>query len=216
MTEHVLVIFPHPDDEAFSCAGIVRSYAEKGIPVTYICLTLGEMARNMGNPIFANRETLPFIRKRELEKACEAMGIEDLRLWGIRDKTVEFEENLAERIYEALQDIKPHLVISFYPGFSVHPDHEACAEAVVEAIRRLPAEFRPTFYGVAFAPDTLRVLGKPTVVVDVSQYRDVKMAVLQAHASQSEGMLARVTKNPDPEILKRLDEEWFWTIDFND
>ena len=29
---HVLVIFPHPDDETFSSAGTIASYIEKGIP----------------------------------------------------------------------------------------------------------------------------------------------------------------------------------------
>ncbi len=38
---HVLVIFPHPDDETFSSAGTLASYIQKGIPVTYACLTLG-------------------------------------------------------------------------------------------------------------------------------------------------------------------------------
>ncbi len=41
---HVLVIFPHPDDETFSSAGTLASYIQKGIPVTYACLTLGQMA----------------------------------------------------------------------------------------------------------------------------------------------------------------------------
>ena len=31
---HVLVIFPHPDDETFSSAGTIASYIEAGIPVT--------------------------------------------------------------------------------------------------------------------------------------------------------------------------------------
>ncbi|RQN27000.1 bacillithiol biosynthesis deacetylase BshB2, partial [Paraburkholderia tropica] len=59
---HVLVIFPHPDDETFSSSGTIASYIEKGIPVTYACLTLGQMGRNLGNPPFATRESLPFIR----------------------------------------------------------------------------------------------------------------------------------------------------------
>lgn len=31
---HVLVIFPHPDDETFSSAGTLASYIQQGIPVT--------------------------------------------------------------------------------------------------------------------------------------------------------------------------------------
>ena len=38
----ILVVFPHPDDEAFSSAGTIRLYRNMGVPVTYACLTLGE------------------------------------------------------------------------------------------------------------------------------------------------------------------------------
>ena len=44
---HVLLVFPHPDDESFSSAGLVRMYRNMGVPVTYACLTLGEMGRNL-------------------------------------------------------------------------------------------------------------------------------------------------------------------------
>ena len=88
---HVLMIFPHPDDETFSSAGTIASYIDNGIPVTYACLTLGQMGRNLGNPPFATRESLPDIRERELEEAMKIIGITDLRKMGLRDKTVEFE-----------------------------------------------------------------------------------------------------------------------------
>lgn len=48
---HVLVIFPHPDDEAFGVSGTISLHIDNGTPVTYACLTLGEMGRNMGNPL---------------------------------------------------------------------------------------------------------------------------------------------------------------------
>lgn len=63
----VLVIFPHPDDEAFGVSGTIATHIQNGTPVTYACLTLGEMGRNMGNPPFANRETLPDIRKKRAD-----------------------------------------------------------------------------------------------------------------------------------------------------
>lgn len=210
MAEHVLVIFPHPDDEAFSCTGTVLSYSQRGIPVTYICLTLGEMGRNMGNPNFANRETLPSIRKKELERSCQILGIQNLELWGLRDKTVEFEVDLDKRMFEAIKRIKPTLIITFYPGYSVHPDHDATGKAVFDAVNLLPPSERPVVYGVAFAKNSLEDLGEPDVVLDVSRYQGEKMAVLEAHASQAEGMLTRVTKQKDPEILKRMTTENFW------
>ena len=59
---HVLMIFPHPDDETFSSAGTI-SYIENGVPVTYACLTLGQMGRNLGNPFCYKRITTLYSRK---------------------------------------------------------------------------------------------------------------------------------------------------------
>ncbi|MEH7664522.1 PIG-L family deacetylase, partial [Bacillus velezensis] len=80
MKEHVLVILPHPDDESYGVAGLIALHRQKDIPVTYACATLGEMGRNMGDPFFANRETLPLLRKQELIDACKAMDVTDLRM----------------------------------------------------------------------------------------------------------------------------------------
>ena len=38
---HVLIIYPHPDDEAFGVAGTIMTYRDMGVPVTYACLTYG-------------------------------------------------------------------------------------------------------------------------------------------------------------------------------
>ena len=54
---HILVVFPHPDDEAFSVAGTLALYINEGTPVTYMCLTLGQMGRNLGNPPFTTRRS---------------------------------------------------------------------------------------------------------------------------------------------------------------
>ena len=34
----VLVIFPHPDDEAFGVSGTISKFIHEGVPVTYACL----------------------------------------------------------------------------------------------------------------------------------------------------------------------------------
>src|SRR5690625_1485796 len=91
--KHVVVIYPHPDDESFGTAGLIKQFRKKGVPVTYLCGTLGEMGRNMGTPPFANRETLAKIREQELTEACQFLDIQ-YRLLGYRDKTIEFEKKI--------------------------------------------------------------------------------------------------------------------------
>lgn len=184
--QRILVVFPHPDDEAFTASGTLAKYIEGGAQVTYACLTLGEMGRNMGIPPFANRVTLPIIRKDELIESSNAIGIQDLRMLGFHDKMIEFEdpELLDGHILALIKELNPSLVITFYPGYSVHPDHDATGAAVTRTIGRLPAEERPIVYCCAFSNNHEESIGKADVIEDVSGFLAKKMASIRAHRSQ--------------------------------
>lgn len=221
MREHVLIILPHPDDEAFGAAGFIAKNREAGVPVTYACGTLGEMGRNMGNPLFANRETLPLIRKRELEAACKAMDIQDLRMLGLRDKTLEFEddEQLADLMEKLIDEVNPTLILTFYPGHAVHPDHDACGEAVIRALKRRPIEKRPVTYCMAFTNNRFDIIGKPDVCINITDVADIKLQALKAHRSQTEGMLKDMEQkllNKDPKALFWFEKEEFYTYKWDD
>ncbi|OHX45911.1 bacillithiol biosynthesis deacetylase BshB2 [Cytobacillus oceanisediminis] len=216
---HVLVIFPHPDDEAFGVSGTISLHIDNGTPVTYACLTLGEMGRNMGNPPFATRETLPKIRKEELKEAARVLGIQDLRMLGYRDKTVEFEdeEKLANRLGVIIGETNPSLIITFYPGYAVHPDHDATGAAVIRAVKELPADKRPKVHCVAFSNNCEEEIGQADIVNDVSAVADRKVAAIKAHASQTQLMAANMEesiKKQEPEVLARMYKERFWTYKF--
>jgi len=215
----VLVVFPHPDDEAFGVSGTIAKYINNGMPVTYACLTLGEMGRNLGNPPFATRESLPKIRKAELQAAARAMGLTDLRMMGYRDKTLEFEneEKLANMVFGLIEELDPSLVISFYPGYSVHPDHEATGRAVVRAVRRLPKENRPKLHCVAFSNNHEEEIGQADIIHDVSDVWVQKLNTLKAHISQTAWMIEDMEKQiaaKNPELIERWQTERFWTYDW--
>lgn len=216
MEDHILVVFPHPDDESFGTAGTMIQNRNKGVPVTYACGTLGEMGRNMGKPPFANRETLPKIRKKELEDACNMMGVHDLRLLGLRDKTVEFEDpdGLADRMKTLIEETHANLVITHYPGYAVHPDHNALGLAVVTGAARMPEAKRPKVQCHAFAENTKEELGEPDTIRDVRDVLKQKIAALKAHGSQTEQLVQRLHQ-PHPEQDERLVDwlgfERFWT-----
>lgn len=212
--QQVLVIFPHPDDETFSSAGTLARYIDNGVPVTYACLTLGQMARNLGNPPFATRESLPNVRERELEEAARVIGIKDLRKMGYRDKTVEFEpyDKIDGMVESLIDELHPSVIISFYPGYAVHPDHEATAEAVVRTVGRMPKAQRPRLQLVAFSNDAIDELGEPDIVNDISDYREVKLDAFKAHASQSGPFLQQLAEPQVPDTAKSfLEQETYWT-----
>lgn len=217
---HILVVFPHPDDEAFGVSGTLAQYANASVPITYACLTLGEMGRNLGNPPFATRESLPEIRREELKKAAEAIGIQDLRMMGLRDKTVEFEddEKMVQMMTSLINEVNPSLIITFYPNYAVHPDHEATARAVVRAVRRIDEEQRPRLYGVAFANNTLDELGEPDIVNDIRDVKEQKMNAMKAHNSQTGWMLQEEAKRQeegDTEESNWFTDESFYNYRWN-
>ncbi len=188
---HVLVVYPHPDDETMASGGTIALHARSGTPVTYMCATMGEMGRNMGRPFFANRETLPALREAELREACRILGITDLRLMGIRDKTVEFFDpvHLAQLVRAVVDEVQPSLVITYHPEHGVHPDHCALGRATVLALADLPIDRRPVLHTRGFGK-RLGELGEPDVTIDATPVMEIKMKAFHAHRSQTEPILA--------------------------
>ena len=218
MEKHVVVIFPHPDDEAFGASGSIAQFREQGVPVTYLCGTLGEMGRNMGKPTFATRETLPQIRKKELVAACEELDIE-VKMLGYRDKTLEFEsrDEIAADLLTYLQEIEPSLVITHYPGHAVHPDHDAFGAAAIEAVSRMAPEKRPTVWAQAITNTRVDDLGEADISLDITPIFEKKLQTIKAHKSQAAGVLGSLNQSSGDiaEIVKkRLSTEQFYIWNF--
>ena len=222
LEKHVVIIYPHPDDESFGAGGSIINYRKQGVPVTYLCGTLGEMGRNMGSPTFANRETLPEIRKREMEEVADHLDI-DFRLLGYRDKTIEYEDKheVATHIKGILEEINPSLVITHYPDYAVHPDHDALGAAAIEAVRLMDPEKRPTVWAQAITNDFKKVLGEPDVTHDVREIFDQKLDAILVHKSQVQGMLEQMqdsdeaTETIKGDLQKRLGLEQFYIWSFD-
>ncbi|HWJ02203.1 MAG TPA: bacillithiol biosynthesis deacetylase BshB2 [Verrucomicrobiae bacterium] len=218
MERHVLVVFPHPDDETFGCGGTIAKFTRAGVPVTYVCGTLGQMGRNMGRPFFATRESLPQVREAELAEACETLGIQQVIKLGLRDKMIEFEdpEALTERLEQILREVRPSLVITHYPGYAVHPDHNALGDITIRAVARLNEAERPKVWAHAFAQACQDVLGAPDVANDIKAVAEIKLAAIRAHGSQSQVFLARQGSGElSKELVGRfLQQESFWTYRF--
>lgn len=217
--KHVVIIYPHPDDESFGAAGSIYQFRKKGVSVTYLCGTLGEMGRNMGTPTFANRETLPKIREKELADACAFLDI-DYRLLGYRDKTIEFEnvDKVAAHIKEVLEEIKPSLVLTHYPEHGVHPDHDALGVATIEAVRLMDEAIRPTLWASAITQDFEKVLGDPDIVIKLDEEQlKFKFDAIMQHKSQAEGLLKKLQDTPEElqafmeGFKERFSQERFFT-----
>lgn len=213
--KRILVVLPHPDDEVFPMSGTLSKYVSEGSYITYACLTLGEMGRNLGNPPFANRITLPNVRKNELETSCKAIGIQDLRLLGFHDKTIEFEpfEYIDKVIKKIALEVKPDIVFTFYPGYGVHPDHNACGAAVIRVFKEIDESERPDVYCSAYPK--ANDLGEPEIVNNIMPFIKQKIMALKAHSSQFHlPELDDEKPEKNKALIERIGVEKFWIYPF--
>lgn len=133
MSEGVLCVFAHPDDEQFGTAGALLECTVRGIPVNLICATRGDQGE-ISDPALATRETLADVREGELRTACEILGIQPPRFldYGDGNLAEADERELRDRIVEEIRRLKPNVMITFdAKGGYGHPDHIAIHRATV-------------------------------------------------------------------------------------
>jgi LmbE family N-acetylglucosaminyl deacetylase len=145
----LLALFPHPDDETFSAAGVMAAAVERGIPVTVISATRGEAGESsiagLDDP-----ERLGVVRERELREAMRQIGVSDVRWLGYRDSGMAGStsaehpqafvrvpvETAAARIVPHIRSVRPQVIITFgAEGLYGHPDHLHMHHTALHAIQ---------------------------------------------------------------------------------
>jgi len=189
----LLLIFAHPDDEAFGCAGLMAAASEAGAHVTLICATRGELG-DSSIPNLDEPEILGAVREEELRAAAAAVGVFDVRLLDYRDSGMPgspandhpralanaSEEVLAARLVVAIRQLRPATVVTFGPdGIYGHADHLVVHRAAVAAVG-LAADpaYRPEL-GPAWQTAALYFSSVP---------RDELLAMLEQRGNPTNGM----------------------------
>ncbi len=167
--ERLLVLAPHPDDEAIGCGGVVALHRRGGRTVRIVVLTDG--AEGGDAPL----------REEESRRGVARLGDADLHFLGFADRALD--DEAAPRIREHLLDFRPDLILVPSP-IEIHPDHFAVARLFCELIQRDETLFadlavaRVAFYEVG---QPLR----PNAIVDISEVAETKYAAIAEHASQA-------------------------------
>ena len=171
---NVLVIAPHPDDEAIGCGGALCLHAAKGDRVVVVYLTSGELGLKQLAPEAARR-----VREREARQAGKILDVSRsifLRCpdWFVGDE----HENSARALRPILKEQKPGLI--YLPHTQEwHPDHRAALAVVRAALKRsgLPTP-------VLRAYEVWTPVPEYDHVEDITAVMPRKLQALRAHRSQ--------------------------------
>jgi len=173
----ILVFGAHPDDVELSVGGIVARHAALGHHVEICDLTQGEMGSN-GSPKG---------RLAEGAKAATILGAVARHNLGLPDAFLKPDDEAILRTAELVRAIAPDIVLAPW-WHDRHPDHEAASTIVTKAshlagLHKFPVKgerHRPKRIFYYFLGKT----GNPSLLVNVDNYWDKKMASIQAHKSQ--------------------------------
>src|SRR5579871_46666 len=118
-TLRVLGVFPHPDDESYSCAGTFARLAAGGAVVSIVCATAGEGGQDLRDPPAGSDsgDDLGAVRAAELDCSCRQIGATPPRLLGLPDgglMQADFAE-VAGRLIAEIRTARPHIVVTLGP-----------------------------------------------------------------------------------------------------
>jgi LmbE family N-acetylglucosaminyl deacetylase/glycosyltransferase involved in cell wall biosynthesis len=167
--ERLLVLAPHPDDEAIGCGGLVALHVREKRVVRIVVATDGGQGGT------------PQTREQESRRGLSRLG-GNAELEFLRFPDRSFGRDAEPRLREELVSFRPDLILLPSP-IEIHPDHLALARVFCELVQSDETLFvdlataRVAFYEVG---QPLR----PNAIVDITDVADAKYAAIAEHASQ--------------------------------
>jgi len=178
----LLVITVHPDDAELGCAGTILKHIAAGKKVGIIDLTQGELGTR------GTAET----RREEAAKATELLGISIRENLKMRDGFFRNDEEHQLQVISAIRKYKPEIIISNALR-DRHPDHGRAGDLINDAVflaglRKIVTQDNGIEQDIHRPRLLLQLIQdfyiKPDIVVDISDYWEQKLKVIQAYKTQ--------------------------------
>lgn len=136
----VMIVYPHPDDETFSNAGLIQKLRQSEVNIRVLCLTEGEAS----TLTFGVTETksLREVRREEFEQAMKLLNVKDYLMKDYTDGGLKNQvENLTSYLKEQIKEFKPKFVVTYEPcGVYGHPDHILVSKIITDIAEKDQAE----------------------------------------------------------------------------
>lgn len=181
--KQILVVSPHPDDEAIDCGGLIMLAKRQGAKVFVLYMATGASRQFTTG----KGETFEDQRTFEAEKASELGGFDyKICFTNISTKVDTLaQKDLIEAIEDIVRDIKPDIAVIPYLG-SYSQDHRAVATASVSAFRPIPENLhpQPKLILEMEEPTSWPNAPQPNFYFDISEVFDQKIELYKCHVSQ--------------------------------
>ena len=163
----LLVLFPHPDDEALTCSGLIQNFTHAGKKVVLYIFTMGERG-NEGAKLDLN---LKKIREKESKRVAQILGIAKHVMFDFGDGQLKAKrEKLKTEVTRIIEEEKPDLIVTYdLSGIYGHPDHIVTTEIVKNIFvgaEHVQPLHKPKLLFVSYPPSFYRFVKLPTHMAD--------------------------------------------------
>ena len=166
---NILVLSPHPDDEAIAVGGTIRRHVLAGDHVKVVFVSSGENAIETNGPE----------REEESKAAMEILGYQEIDWWRFPDgKLRKHSEKLAIQISVELEQFEPDAVYLPHRNDN-HGDHSAVFDAFQQVLGKSKAPNKILCYEV-WTP-----IQNYTTYNQITEEIEDKLAAIRAHKSQN-------------------------------
>lgn len=179
-TVNVLIVAPHPDDEAIGCGGVIRLHRLNGDEVHTLYVTSGEK----GCPDLSPEEATK-VREREAGIVAQIFETASTTFWREPDGGVMESQQIVRKMAEHFEMIQPARVYVTHLD-DQHSDHVATAKIVRSAIRRSALYADGNGSLPCWQYEVWTPLKEFDHVIDISSAIDYKRGAIRAHRSQDE------------------------------
>lgn len=189
-----LVISAHAADFVWRCGGAIALHAAKGYRVTVLCLSFGERGESakLWKQPGMDLAKVKDVRRREAERASEALGVHDLISLDLGDYPLELTRADKDRVVDIIRQVQPAFMLSHSKYDPYNTDHMYATQVALEcrmiaqAWGHNPGEKvlgAPQLY--LFEPHQTEQMGwKPDVFLDITPVWDRKRAAIECMEGQ--------------------------------
>ena len=171
---NVLVIAPHPDDEAIGCGGTLCNHSARGDRIIAVFLTSGELGLKK-----LPRDRAWKIRESEAARSQRILGIAATHFLRLPDWYLGKQiRNAAKLLRPVLKREKPGIIYLPHPA-EWHPDHQATLRIVRAAFRGCGLPVPAIRAYEVWTPIT-----EPHHIEDITKTMARKLRAVRAHRSQ--------------------------------
>jgi LmbE family N-acetylglucosaminyl deacetylase len=207
MTQSILILAAHPDDEVLGCGGTIAKLADEGAAVHVAFLADGVFSR-AGEEQAQQRELAS--RRAAAQKSCDILRVKSVSFGDLPDNRMDTIPLL--EITQAVEALiikhQPQIVFTHHAG-DVNIDHRRLHDAVVTACR--PQRGHPVKTLLCFevpSSTECQLPGSapaftPNWFVDISNTLVLKMTALEAYAEELRAW-------PHPRSLQGVDHLAHW------